>query len=447
MNDGSFNDIICQTAIQTEADKAQYRDDGYYLAHTEAEVQEKLPGIESSRIYYDKSMSLGCFYFNEETLAVTNLHLELLSTDPGAFCTVEKLKTTIAAAEKYAAAKNFTPFQLCLPDRMKLEYYGKVFQKFGAVPGLYQQFMDVYQVSDYGFNGIDMATVNGIINCKTEEEHQATAEMLKDLPDVLTIYRGGNSASADYRKAYSWTLDINVANFFACRRGSDEGYIAVATIAKSDVIEYFGDARSEDEVLVHPEKLTITQVIPVQGITLLEEIIPKVNKLYQEYRSMLNRLKFTHDTNEHGRLHSLRVLMLTQIIAYQMNLPLKERVILAEAAVFHDIKRDNDGIDETHGARSAAYYAKVNRNADFFTKFLCKYHCLPDEVCYAEIERNDKLRKNRELATKLINIFKDADALDRVRFGIRDLDINQLRLPVSKELTLVARLLLDNLKL
>lgn len=445
MNDGSFDDIICQTAIQTEADKSRYLADGYYLAHTVAEITDKLPGIDVNCLHYSKSMSLGCFYYNPETLAVCNTHLELLSTDPNAFCTAEKLQNMIAFAEKQAVEKNFMPFQLVLPDRMKLEYYGKVFQKFGAISGLYQQFMDIYQVSDYGFNGIDIETVNGIISYKTEEEHQATAEMLKDFPEVLTIYRGGNSASADYRKAYSWTLDINVANFFACRRGSDDGYIAVATINKSDVIEYFGDARSEEEVLVHPEKLTITTVIPIYGMLLLEEVIPKVNSIYQEYRYMLSRLKFTRDSEEHGKLHSLRVLMLTQIIAEQLELPRSERLILAEAAVFHDTRRRHDGVDTEHGLAASHYAAQCGANA--YVKFLCKYHCLPDKKGYAEIERNDKLRKSREVATRLLNIFKDADALDRVRFSIRDLDVHQLRLPVSKELTLAARLCFENLKL
>ena len=53
---------------------------------------------------------------------------------------------------------------------------------------------------------------------------------------------------------------------------------------------------------------------------------------------------------------------------------------------------------------------------------------------------------NRSRSKMLIDIFKDADALERVRFGIKELDMNQLRLPISKELTLVARLYLENIK-
>ena len=38
----------------------------------------------------------------------------------------------------------------------------------------------------------------------------------------------------------------------------------------------------------------------------------------------------------------------------------------------------------------------------------------------------------------LYQILKDADALDRVRFGIYDLDVNQLRLPISHKLVPLA---------
>lgn len=56
------------------------------------------------------------------------------------------------------------------------------------------------------------------------------------------------------------------------------------------------------------------------------------------------------------------------------------------------------------------------------------------------------LNKKRDRVELLYKVFKDADGLDRIRFGIRDLDLNFLRLPVSKTLTLVARLYHDNIK-
>ena len=46
----------------------------------------------------------------------------------------------------------------------------------------------------------------------------------------------------------------------------------------------------------------------------------------------------------------------------------------------------------------------------------------------------------------LYNIFKDADGLDRVRLGLKELNISMLRTEEAKKLPLVANLLLENIK-
>ena len=103
-------------------------------------------------------------------------------------------------------------------------------------------------------------------------------------------------------------------------------------------------------------------------------------------------------------------------------------------------------MDPTHGKASKEYYISNVLRPSPLVAFLCEYHCLPDEDAYQEITRNRALSKNRKRAKLLYDIFKDADALDRVRFEIRDLNLNMLRLPVSKTLTLVARITLEQLK-
>lgn len=47
----------------------------------------------------------------------------------------------------------------------------------------------------------------------------------------------------------------------------------------------------------------------------------------------------------------------------------------------------------------------------------------------------------------MYDIFKDADALDRVRFEIQNIDMNQLRTDNAKRMTIVARLALEFLEL
>ena len=74
---------------------------------------------------------------------------------------------------------------------------------------------------------------------------------------------------------------------------------------------------------------------------------------------------------------------------------------------------------------------------------------MPDEEAYQHIRNNRVLSKNRSRATKLFNIFKDADGLERIRLdgALKELDLNQLRTEKAKTLSLVARICLEQVKI
>lgn len=451
VKDASFDSIICQTQIKTEADKEAYRKQGYQIEMTEAEFRERFPMIAPECIYYSPSISLTCFYYNKETLAICAFHINMLALFnadekflSGTLSVIEKCEEE-AAAGKY---NSFISALMTLPDRMRLEFFTLLLNKHGAdYPGLYKQFFATYKMADYGFNGMDKTTLLTILKSKTEEDRRRIEATIKDLPTELIIYRGGNSASTPYKEAWSWTLDINVANFFAARRGTDTGYIVKAKIHKRDIVDAFLDEGSEQEIIVNPKDLHIIEVIPVHGISFLEEYLPKVAPVYRSYQAWMKKLNFAIESDVHGQYHSARVLLLTQFIAEMMHLPYSERCLLATAAIYHDTQRTHDGDDEEHGTLAAEYYRRSSARPEPIVEFLCKYHCLPDEAGYAEISNNPELRECRELAMRLICIFKDADALDRVRFSISDLDMKQLRNSVAEELTLVARICFEQIKL
>lgn len=70
------------------------------------------------------------------------------------------------------------------------------------------------------------------------------------LPDMLVAYRGARPTQV---RGLSWTLDIEVANFFASRCA--EGQVYVAHIPKRDVLAYLNEEehwRSESEIIVLP---------------------------------------------------------------------------------------------------------------------------------------------------------------------------------------------------
>lgn len=446
INDVSFEMAVCQTSIQTDSDKESLSKRHYRISLTESEFKEKFPKIDPACVYYIPSISQDCIYFNEETLAACPFHLEFMLA--GFAVSPDGMYRVIAEREAEVAAGDYQGSISSLPDRMRLEYFTKLVNKKGAdIPGLYSLFFETYITSDYGFTNMDQDTLHAILSSKTEEDKARTAAAIQHLPETITIYRGGNSASASYRNAYSWTLDINVANFFASRRGMDTGYIVQAQVNKADIIDAFLDDRDEQEIIVDPARIEVTNELCIHGLGLLEAVLPKVGPIYHEYMNEMDYLDFAMDSDYHGKPHQARVLLLTQIISELEDLPLYERRLLAAAAIYHDTQRTHDNDDEAHGAAAAEYYHDVEENPSPIVEFLCKYHCLPDEQGYAEIRTNKKLSRNRSRVTRLYQIFKDADALDRVRFEIKDLDLNQLRLPISKELTLIARICCEQVKI
>ena len=232
----SLDAIIHQTAVQTEQDKEEYAKAGYQIQLTEAEFREKFPAVDPSHICYSPSVSLDCFYFNKCTLAVAPFHMGLLLLNAQPVVTIEGTCAAIAKAEDEAAHKDFTSGIRVLPDRMRMEYFEQVVARHGSsVADLYELFMYLYVESDFGCNELHPATLGAVVAAKTDEDRKHTEEAIaadKRLQEepYITIYRGGNSESKHYSEAYSWTLDINIANFFACRLGNGPAYIAVGRI-------------------------------------------------------------------------------------------------------------------------------------------------------------------------------------------------------------------------
>ena len=442
INSANFDSIVCQKDIKTDEDIEYWNDKGYHINTTLDKFEEKFD-IDAGNIWYTTSMSMFCFYFNKETLCVAPFHMEFYMTD--AF-KPDKVKQSINDIERKVAEGNYDWCIMNLPDNMKLEYFKMIVEKNENILNLYELFFDTYTGSDYGFNDIDRKMFEKIINAMPEEEKIRVNMELTKYPDVITIYRGGNSASTPYQKAYSWTTDINVANFFASRRGTEEGYIVTGCVKRRNVVTIIND-RNESEIIVLPEDVKDISIIPVHGMKFLEDMIPQVVSVYHEFRDLLDRVWFYKEEGEHGKLHSARVMLLSLILGRRLNLSNANMKKLCIASAYHDIGRTHDGVCTEHGIVSAKEYADDVKVADPYVEFLIKYHCKPDEEGRIEISRNKKL--NRMKAEILFNIFKDADALDRVRFGSikNDLDLEQLRTPFAKQMTLIARLCVQQIKL
>lgn len=86
---------------------------------------------------------------------------------------------------------------------------------------------------------------------KLMDEEEYT--LFQNLDDVVTIYRGVTSYNANNIKALSWTLNRDVAEWFA-HRYSEDGTVYEAQVSKEHIYTLF-QGRNEEEVIVDPNHL------------------------------------------------------------------------------------------------------------------------------------------------------------------------------------------------
>lgn len=74
-------------------------------------------------------------------------------------------------------------------------------------------------------------------------------EVIAALPDMVTIYRGVTSHNRRKKKAFSWSVDPKIAEWFAGRFSTGTGEVWKRTVPKERILCYFGDR--EKEVIVN----------------------------------------------------------------------------------------------------------------------------------------------------------------------------------------------------
>lgn len=450
-----FEDLVWQDSIKTEKDKKYWQNKGYRVLLTEDEFKERFD-IPTDCVAYTPSFADSTIYLNRKTLAACVFHLELIlmGNVPESF-SMDAVIKTIEKIEGYAKDGDFVHCIMHLPDGLRIGYFNLLIEKIEKeglkVSNLYELFCYFYTTSDFGFNDLSSETFNLILSVKTDAEKERTNKALFVLPDRVKIYRGQTlGISADEEQAHSWTLDVNVANFFASRLGNEESEILEGFVEKAKIKEYFEDS-NEKEVWVGYKDIELVGRTKVFGSDYIERQLPKVSNDYFVYEALMSDIGISKRDGDHSLGHTLRVLLWSLLMSAELGLSEDEQDILAIASLFHDVGRVNDGGDFGHGKRSRKVYEdnkEIRRSREIraIIGFLIEFHCRDDKEGYNEIENNADLRDSKYNVELLYKVFKDCDALDRVRFGLRGLDLKQLRIPVSKQLSKVARIIFEQLK-
>ena len=315
----------------------------------------------------------------------------------------------------------------------------------------------LYTITDYSAGVYDADLLRKLISSRSGKQIHTINNALAVYPEELTVYRGEAEGSTDYRKAISWSLDINTAFFFACRQGDqNHARIIRAKIHRKDILALNLDSREKEVLAIPgtPYDITTEQLIgpdspsvyPLKYLDQYAIVRERIRPLYKRKKG--SGVQESNDReggtgqrhSDHSRLHSAQVLFLalTIIQAGRIKLNPVELSQLLTAIVFHDIGRTNDNVDHHRGKASREVYEKTaGKSSDPVVSFLIEYHCLDDKLAEEYLKTIDTIRAKKR-TWLLYQILKDADALDRVRFGIYDLDVNQLRLPISHKLVPLA---------
>ena len=164
----------------------------------------------------------------------------------------------------------------------------------------------------------------------------------------------------------------------------------------------------------------------------MQDLFEAIRADYESWREfMYEQVSFQREFSTiHGMEHCERVLRLALMIAEAKGLSQAQKDTLATAAVFHDSRRQSDGYDTGHGRRAAEYYRKFCEHADMdfdpVSYEIIAWHDRHDED---GIYALNSACPDRADAVLLYQVFKDADGLDRVRFGPEGVDFDYLRTP------------------
>lgn len=449
-NQASLDSLVPLIKIQTRTDMKRYAQNGYSVGITAKEFSEKYPLLPIENIYFSDNL-FDTLYYGEldfEMPIVLNLQIygnKRLAVKESDEEFQKRVLATVANIKTLDKNK-LSCYINSLSDGLSMSVLAAYVKRTKPSAALYDFFFSFYKYKDYGFAHLDLEDFEKVVVKKSEKAKNKTAEKTKALPDVVTIYRGEGDDSTPYTNTFSWTTSLQIATFFACRFPSPkDSRIITATIPKSAIIEYFPDA--EKEVIVSPSSIKNEKIQVLYGIDSVGHYYSAFDSLYQTYRRKMKRVYMDNNSSAHDATHTLRVLFDALMVVYvgEYNLTQKDLKRLCDAILYHDVGRINEDVDDLHGAASAKIYEKEVSASDAITSFLVQYHCIDDNI---SMQAMKSLGFKAEEKVKLLyNILKDADALDRTRFGMKDVDPTYFRLPVSIQLLPTAQLCVGSLEL
>lgn len=446
--DRNIEDLLPITKVQSYYDVTRYSKQGYVTLPFE-NFKEVFPDIQENYIkhlYYEPSAFNEILYYDLNNMLLFSTRIFIIN-NKFEDMTIrnkqanEKIKQIIFEFKQIYEDHNFSALHLMIPEAYQIEFINKILYKI-ADEHKYTLFLKFYCNVDYGTHKLTMETLKTIWKSKSESQLKDTMKELDNISsdDSLHVYRGIGDKSIT--TAYSFTLSHDIARFFAFRLSNSANSVGIVegTIKKSDVIAYITN-RNENEIIALPENIDrkcYTEYYSIDSF-MNKEILITFTTQKEFFLYTLDQLSIKLKKSQRDDQHMLRVLLLTIIMAEYYKIKEQYLSTLYIAAMFHDIGRDNNSKDEKHGSNGYKLICQINQKLkhNSLLEKLMTYHCKPDEQAL----KDDCFINDDEM--QLYMILKDADALDRQRFGLKHLKIKYLRLDFARELLFAAFQLID----
>ena len=450
----SSSDLLALSKVRTDKDKEEYEKKGYFVPYTYDTWKEKFPKINADFIFLLSGLNFDIIYYDAQNLTYLHLSMLAMANDEATAKRMEKqIAGAILECKKMANSSNpnYVKLLSSYSDGLCIDGLARIFEKEGPSERFYKTFIAMYTSLDFLVKRLPKNIIEALPKAKSAAQKEETEKRLNQYfgnAESITVYRGMTERSTPVEDALSWTPNINIAYKFACAYGN-KAFVVKAVVDRKNIIEYISPDTSlgrEEETIIIPGSASIQEeikLIPVdsdESLNALNDIMA----IYQTYRAKLGKLyaKRKNQLSDHDATHSLRVLFLALFLANHEKMTKAEMKQIAEAAIYHDIGRTSETANEQHGIASAIIYQKAG-GSDKAVSFMIQNHCIDDSVAKKNIEAEFSA-KSKNKVWRLLSIIKDADALDRVRFGIAEspesdgLDIRYLRNDYSKKMVHIA---------
>ena len=191
----SIADLICLDTIKTEADKEKYNRNGYLIGYTADEFKKSFPALDTSKIYFCNGFDK-TFYYDKEKFILFNTFLydKQYMYPAGSGNLEEDVVNMVGSFDKISNAMIYRRIMFNLNDRMRMEYLNLLLDN-NKTADLYEVFMDYYKMTDFGCGSVKHDNMRKLVLQKSKAEKEETAELTKDLPDEVILYRGEGDKS------------------------------------------------------------------------------------------------------------------------------------------------------------------------------------------------------------------------------------------------------------